>query len=631
MANNATPANASPREGEISVSTQNIFPVIKKWLYSERDIFLRELVSNACDAITKLNRLISLGEAELDNSALGGEPSNEAFSINVSFDKDAKTLTIRDNGIGMSEDEVREYLCEIALSGALKFIEKYESKDSAGAGIIGHFGLGFYSAFMVADTVEVVTRSYTDAPAVSVIFREDGKYSVLSADGAARGTSIILHVTDEASEYLDEFRLRGILMRYCRFMPYPIYLDDENADTEPNSERIAINNTTPLWDKTPSEIDEKAYNDFYAELFSDYREPLFHVHIKADYPLNFRGVLYFPRLRDGFDSYEGQVKLYYNHVFVADNIKEILPDYLVALRGVIDCPELPLNVSRSYLQNDAYAKKVAAHIAKKVSDTLVSLAANERTRYAGIWRDIKLFIEFGASRDEKFYDRIKPAILFERADEGSPLTLEEYFAARNADEASKGDKTVYYATDKIGQAVQIDAFFNAKIPVILLDRGLDTQFIETVERHEQGVKFLRIDAASESLKDSSADADWADEGVKSAFAAAAPEGTDITFAPLLDANIGVLLEVSEAERRIEDMMKMYGQAGDAVGGRFKLIINSNSPLIRALASSDEGLRALSAKSIYLLALPALRPLNAEEWRELNRVNAEIIQMKNEEK
>ena len=409
------------RSGGISVETAHIFPIIKKWLYSEKDIFLRELVSNAADAVTKHKRLVSLGEIE------DGE---ESYRITVTVDKTAGTLTVSDNGIGMTEDEVTRYLGNIALSGALDFINKYEGEQektaSAGsAGIIGHFGLGFYSAFMVADSIEVITRSYQGGETVRWVCSADGSYEFTDAPYTLhRGTDIILHVTEEESEYLGAYKLQDMLDKYCSFMPTEIYFvnaDEANADGEDTdgdstdeaktpAEPTPINDVMPLWQKSPSECTEEEYKDFYRKVFRDYREPLFHIHINADYPLNFKGILYFPRLNNEYESMEGQVKLYYNQVFVADNIKEVIPEYLLMLKGVLDCPELPLNVSRSYLQNNTYVSKVSAHIVKKVCDKLNSLCLNERETYEGVWDSIKTFVEYACMRDRKFYDRVSESL-----------------------------------------------------------------------------------------------------------------------------------------------------------------------------------------------------------------------------
>ena len=363
------------KRGGISVDTEHIFPIIKKWLYSEKDIFLREIVSNATDAVTKFKRLQSLGEIP---------GVDDAYRILVTLDKDARTISVSDNGIGMSADELDRYICNIALSGAFEFIRKYEGEGAAN-GIIGHFGLGFYSAFMVSDSVEIYTKSFTDAPAVHWICDGDGSYSTEGCDKKERGTTVVMHISEQESEYLDRARLMGMLRKYCAFMPVEIYF--EEADAEQESEQKPINDTAPLWQANPSDCTKEQYDEFYNKVFTDFKQPLFHIHINADYPLNFKGILYFPRISSEYESIEGQVKLYYNQVFVADNIKEVIPDYLLMLRGVLDCPELPLNVSRSYLQNNTYVTKVGNHIVKKVADKLCSLCNLEREQYEKIWND----------------------------------------------------------------------------------------------------------------------------------------------------------------------------------------------------------------------------------------------------
>ena len=425
--------------GGISVDTEHIFPIIKKWLYSEKDIFLREIVSNATDAITKLKRLSSLGAYN---------ETDDKYLITVSLDESEGTLTVTDNGIGMSEDELKKYICSIALSGAVDFIQKYESEtdSSASSGIIGHFGLGFYSAFMVSSKVEIETKSYTDAPAVHWTCNEAGDYEISAGSRSERGTSIVMHISEEESEYLKASKIREMLNKYCAFMPIDIFF--EEIGNESDSERKPINDTTPLWQKQPSECSKDEYIEFYHKVFNDMRDPLFYIHINADYPLNFKGILYFPRIANEYETLEGEIKLYYNQVFVADNIKEVIPEYLLMLKGVLDCPELPLNVSRSYLQTNTYVSKLSAHIVKKVADKLNSLALNDREEYAEIWKDIAPFIEYASIRDKKFYERVKQSILFELSD-GSVLTSDEYLKAVPEENAKKVAEKLLQITSKV--------------------------------------------------------------------------------------------------------------------------------------------------------------------------------------
>ena len=488
------------KKGGISVETQNIFPVIKKWLYSDKDIFVRELVSNGCDAITKHKRLVSLSEAESD-----GAP----YRIDVVLDNDLGTLTFSDNGIGMNEEEVDKYINQIALSGALDFIEKYEGKgEDDGNGIIGHFGLGFYSAFMIADKVEIKSKSWHDDKAVWWTGNDDGEYEMRSCEREGRGTDVILHINEDEKSYANEYKIREILDKFCSFMPYEIYFTvlpekvEENKDgEEPGEKEIKpINDTTPLWLKKPQDCTEEEYAEFYRKVFNDYREPLFHIHINAEYPLNFKGILYFPRFENEFGSYEGQVKLYYNQVFVADNIKEVIPEYLLLLKGVIDCPELPLNVSRSYLQTNGYVSKISAHIVKKVCDKINSLFNTEREKYEEMWDGMKLFVEYGCVRDEKFFSKVKDSVLY-KTTSGKYVTLKEYASAENF------NKKVYYSDDVKQQSAYISAFDKQNVTVLSLDKLMDLQFISAVESGDNGeelkdVKFVRVDSGfSDILKE----------------------------------------------------------------------------------------------------------------------------------
>ena len=600
----------STEKGGISVEIEHIFPIIKKWLYSEKEIFLREIVSNACDAVTKLKRLASLGEAEIED-----EPK---YKITVTIDKAAKTLTVSDNGIGMTEDEVRRYICQIALSGALEFIEKYEGTDKADGeadGIIGHFGLGFYSAFMVSDTVDVITRSYKNESGVKWVCSEAGEYEITpDYFREGRGTDVVMHITDDESEFLDEHRIRGMLDKYCSFMPVEIYLSTDSNE-EKNEEPKPVNDIHPLWQKNPSECTDEDYDAFYHKVFADFREPLFHIHLNADYPLNFRGILYFPRLSHEYDSLEGQVKLYYNQVFVADNIKEVIPEFLLMLKGVLDCPELPLNVSRSYLQNSGYVAKISAHIVKKVADKLCSMFNLERENYEKLWADLKTFVEYGCLRDRKFYERVKSAIVYETTD-GRFVTLDEYLEKAK----DKHEKTVYYAADTTAQAQYISMFSAEGIDVILLDKMIDTQFINIVEQENEGVKFVRIDAdVAGALKaDGTAKAD---EKLTEIFKEVSGNNElKVSFELLKNEKIPAILNISEESRRMEDMMRMYRMRGGEMGDmKFptdtSLIINASSPLIKRLsdtANTDSDKAKKLAKQIYTLALLAQRQLSADE-------------------
>lgn len=591
--------------GGISVNTENIFPVIKKWLYSEKDIFLRELVSNATDAITKLKRLQSLGETP---------ETEEPFRVDVVLNKDAKTITIEDNGIGMTEEELKKYICSIALSGAVDFIQKYESsEDGEKSGIIGHFGLGFYSAFMVSDRVEIFTRSYTGAPAVHWSCDGDGAYELEAGEREGRGTEVVLHIADDETEYLESGKIREMLRKYCSFMPVEIYFDDGSEKKEGEKEE-PVNDTTPLWQKNPADCTDEEYKDFYQKVFADYREPLFWIHINADYPLNFKGILYFPRLATNYDSLEGQVKLYYNQVFVADNIKEVIPEYLLMLKGVLDCPELPLNVSRSYLQTNTYVAKVSAHIVKKVADKLKSLCRDERERYEKVFDDIKTFVEYACIRDGKFYDRVKESLLLKLTD-GTHVTIDEYLDKAKETHENK----IYYTTDPSVQAQYIALYRAEGIDVAHFDSLVDTQFAACVESHREGVKFIRVDADLSSL--SKGENAEENETLRTLFRkVSGNEKLNVKFEALKDAAIPAVLNVSEESRRMEDMMKMYRMSGGADFGKnfpldMTLVLNTASPLISKLAAMD-GNDAAGAENyasyIYRLSLLSLRKFTAEE-------------------
>lgn len=615
------------RSGGISVETAHIFPIIKKWLYSEKDIFLRELVSNAADAVTKHKRLVSLGEIE---------GTDEAYRITVTVDKAAGTLTVSDNGIGMSEDEVTRYLGNIALSGALDFINKYEGeKETSATGIIGHFGLGFYSAFMVADTVEVVTKSYTDVPAVHWVCNADGSYEFFDGEREGRGTDIILHVTEEEAAYLGAYKIREMLDKYCSFMPTEIYFADAEQDNEPDEEAdgeeasdksTPINDVTPLWQKAPSECTDEEYKDFYRKVFHDFREPLFHIHINADYPLNFKGILYFPRLGNEYKSIEGQVKLYYNQVFVADNIKEVIPEYLLMLKGVLDCPELPLNVSRSYLQNNTYVSKVSAHIVKKVCDKLNSLCDTDRETYESVWDSIRTFVEYACMRDRKFYDRVKDSLLFKLTD-GKFVTVTEYFAPTDeaADNAEKSERVIYYTSDPEGQAQYVSLFEAEGIRIAVLDKLIDSQFVQMYENYagtgEDAVKFQRIDADVAAALTKDGDITESEALTALYRKVSGNEKLEVKYVSLKDESVPAMLTVSEQSRRMEEMMKMYAMQG---GGdmptfpvEYTLTINTASALTGRmidLCMTDADKAELLAAQVYRLCLLSQRRFTADELK-----------------
>ena len=596
------------KKGGISVETANIFPVIKRWLYSEKDIFLREIVSNATDAITKLKRLSSLGQISLQD---------ETYRIDIILDKEEKTITVKDNGIGMSAEELERYICQIALSGALEFIEKYEGENNASDGIIGHFGLGFYSAFMISDSVEIYTKSYTDAAAVHWTCSDVGEYEIEPWNQETHGTSVVMHVTDDGKEYLDASKLQEMLDKYCSFMPVEIFFK-EVKDSEENSEDKAeeskpINETTPLWLKSSSECTPEEYNDFYKKVFHDFKDPLFYIHINADYPLNFKGILFFPRINNEYESLEGQVKLYYNQVFVSDNIKEVIPDYMIMLKGVLDCPELPLNVSRSYLQTNTYVSKVSAHIVKKVADKLNSLYNTDRATFEKVWEDIKVFVEYACLRDKKFYDRVKDSLLLKLTDD-THIAVKEYLEAAK----ETNQNTVYYTTDKDLQAQYISLFEAQNIKVACFDHQLDTQFISMLEQYLENVKFVRVDAdVASALKgdgDITENADISELFKK----ASGNEKLEVKFEALKTPEIPAILNISEEARRFEDMMRMYGgNAALGMNNGETLIINNTSPLVTKLANivvSDRETAEQMASYIYKLSVLSQRKLSAEEMQ-----------------
>ncbi len=617
-------------QGGISVETAQIFPVIKKWLYSDKEIFIREIISNASDACTKLKRLCSLGQVH---------DIDENFMISVKLDKDAKTITVSDNGIGMTRDEVERYICQIALSGALEFIEKYES-ESSDSGIIGHFGLGFYSAFMVCDTVELVTRSYQGGKTVVWQCDESGSYEMSESEQKeCRGTDVIMHINEEGEEYLDSHTLRAAIEKYCAFMPIPIYFDDggvceceheqkhkDGEECECKHSPVQINDTAPLWQKQPSECTDEEYKQFYSKVFPDFREPLFWIHINADYPLNFKGILYFPKLAHEYDSLEGQVKLYYNQVFVADNIKEVIPEYLLMLRGVLDCPELPLNVSRSYLQSNGYVKKVSAHIVKKVADKINGMFNTDREAYEKLWSEIKMFCEYASLCDRKFFDRVKASLLLTLTD-GTHKTLAEYLEAAK----EKHEGKVFYATNTTAQAQYISMLESEGILCAVFDKMIDTQFISMLESENENVKFMRVDSdISDILR--AKEGGEENERLTALFReVSANEKLSVKIEHLKDAKLPAMLILDEQSRRLDDMMKMYRAAGEGMGAdtfapQATLLLNLDCPTVCSLDKQEPSDREKAvARQIYMLALLSQRGLSGEELKEFLASSYDILE------
>ncbi len=565
-------------KGNISVQTENIFPIIKKWLYSEKDIFIRELVSNSADAISKMKKLVSIGEATVDE--------NNRYRIDVVTDKDKKIIKVIDNGIGMTADEVKKYINQIAFSGALDFIEKYRDRTDDSQ-IIGHFGLGFYSAFMVADKVQIDTLSYQPgAEAVRWISKGGMDYEMESSDRTERGTTVTLYLSDDSAEYADEHTMREILLKYFSFLPIELYLNATGAKAgkDGSEEKPApLNDTEPLWLKKPGDCTEQEYKDFYKKVFNDFNDPLFWIHLNMDYPFNLKGILYFPKIKHEFETFEGQIKLYYNQVFVADNIREVIPEFLMLLKGTIDCPDLPLNVSRSFLQNDGYVKKLSSHITKKVSDKLISLYENERENYNKYWDDINPFVKYGCMREEKFYDRVKDIIIF-KTTKGDYVTLKDYLQ-RNAE---KHRDVVFYVTDEKQQSQYIRLFEEQGMEAVLLPSLIDTHFIQFLEFKNRNVKFNRIDAEiSDSMKNDAGkdNGNWEQVFEKMFRDALGNEKLKLKVENLKTSNIPGMILLSEHSRRMREMSRMFGGGPDAENlfpAEETLVINRGNSLIQKL-------------------------------------------------
>lgn len=620
--------------GSLSIHSENIFPIIKKWLYSDHDIFVRELISNGTDAISKFKQLKSMGEAE----AL----EDTEYRIDVVLDADGKTLTFSDNGIGMTGEEIKKYINQIAFSGAEDFINTYKDKSDKEQ-IIGHFGLGFYSAFMVADHVEIHTLSYQKS-AEPALWSCDGgtTFSLDRGTRATRGTDIVLHISSEGEPFLDAFTLRQTIEKYCSFMPFPIYLTVVGKAPETDEEGnpiieppMPLNTTEPLYAKTPSECTEDDYRAFYRETFHDFKEPLFWIHLNMDYPFRLKGILYFPRLNTEFDSIEGQIKLYNNQVFVADNIKEVIPEFLLLLKGVIDCPDLPLNVSRSFLQNDGFVRKISGYISKKVSDKLNGLFNTERDTYEGFWDDISPFVKFGGLRDPKFYESVQAHYLYKTIGDAY-VTLDEYLEAAK----DKHDNTVFYVNDPVQHAQYVKLFKDQGLDALILNHSIDAAFISHVEASKEGVKFARIDAdlnahmRNGDAADSEAHKKTA-EALETLFKKALENDTlKVQVESMKSDSVSALLLLSEESRRMEDMMRMYGLKGmdpDMFKSETTLVLNSTHPLVQRLTSEEglsEDLRTQICKHIYDLASMSHAPLAPEAMTAfIERSNDMLLKLK----
>ncbi len=596
------------REGQIKVDSENLFPIIKKWLYSDKDIFVRELVANGCDAVKKYQSLCMIGEAEDD----GIKPR-----IDVIIDKDKKTLTFSDNGIGMTDEEVEKYIAQIAFSGAQEFLEKYKDKTDADSGIIGHFGLGFYSAYMVADTVEIETLSYKKDE-LPVHWESDGSHTYEISDGTRteKGTSVILHVSEDEKDFLDEYKVRTILKKYCKFMPYEIYLSTA-GDKKDNKEEKCINDTNPLWLKAPKDCTTEEYEDFYRETFTDMNLPLFWIHLNVDYPFRLKGILYFPKQTDKLQVMPGEIKLFSNQVYIADNIKEVVPEFLMLLKGVIDCPDLPLNVSRSFLQNDGEVEKISKHITKKVADKLTSIFKNERKSFESYWDDISPFIKFGCIKDEKFYDRVKDIMLYKSIN-GDYKTFAEL---------PKQDDKVYYVSSTDEQAQYIKMFKDNGLDAVILEHNIDAHFVSFLEYKESGTKFIRIDSEiGDALKSENGDVQENNDEIINIFKnALGIDKLTINAQALKTADTPAIITINEYERRMSDISRIYGNMFGSAGPVSEtLIINTQNDIIKKVPSLDEEKQKLLCKHIYDLALISQRKLTAEELDNFISTSVQVL-------
>ena len=678
------------KKGTLSIDSENIFPIIKKWVYSDHDIFVRELVSNGCDAITKLKKLDMMGEYEL--------PEGYKPKIEVIVNPEEKTMKFIDNGLGMTAEEVEEYITQIAFSGATQFLEKYKDKTTEDD-MIGHFGLGFYSAFMVADEVQIDTLSYKEG-AKPVHWASEGgtEYEMQDGNKTTVGTEITLYLNEDSLEFANEYRAREVLERYCSFMPTEIFLSKANAEPEYDTideddvldtdtvvehiteepkegeegepkkkakivrRPVSISDTHPLWTKNPSECTKDDYIDFYRKVFMDYKEPLFWIHLNMDYPFNLKGILYFPKINTEYDSIEGKIKLYNNQVFIADNIKEVIPEFLMVLKGVIDCPDLPLNVSRSALQNDGFVNKVADYISKKVADKLNGMFKTDRENYEKYWDDISPFIKFGCLKDEKFGEKMKNSMLYKNLDH-KYMTLEDIIKEAKGEEAdaakteeTKAEETktdaeeskdadakeeektrIFYVTDEVQQSQYINMFKAQGQDAIILTHNIDSAFITYLEQKHQEVQFLRIDAdVHDSLKDEVAE-DEKEEFQKTTDSLVeifrkelGNEKLDVKVEKLKDENVASMAVLSEENRRMQEMMKMYGMGGmDAsmFGSQATLVLNANHSLVQFLVANKESENvSIICKQLYDLAMLAHKPLSPEEMTAFVKRSNDIMML-----
>ncbi len=595
------------REGNIKISSENMMPIIKKWLYSDKDIFLREIVANGVDAITKLKKLVNMGEATSDD---------EEYCIKISVDKKAKTLTVEDNGIGMTAEEVENYITQIAFSGASDFIKKYE--NAGGDGIIGHFGLGFYSVYMVSENVEIFTKSYKDAPAVHWESDGNATYSIEECDKLTRGTKIVLHVSAAEKEFLEENAVKNLVKKYCSFMPYNVYVNYKgDGNDQP------LNSTVPMYVKTPKDCTDEEYKKFYTDTFMDYTDPIFWVHLNMDYPFKLKGILYFPKVRNKVELERGKVKLYCNQVFIADNIKEVIPEFLMLLNGVIDCPDIPLNVSRSFLQNDKQVQKISKHITKKVADKLVALFKNDREKFEACWDDVANFIKFGCIKDKDFYEKVKEIIIYKDIN-GKFITLNDLTgdAVEQTETDKKEPNTVYYVSDLQQQAQYVKMFKDEGLNAIICDNFIDPHFLSFMEYSAADkYRFMRIDANINGALKSGEGAD--DSVIIDIFKTAlSDDKLTIKTEELKNKEVPAIITVDEYMRRYSEMGQFYGMSDGEIAKT--VIVNTANPVVEKLKTLDGEKRDFVANYIYTLALSAYKKLSPEELDKLQKDSLKLL-------
>jgi len=597
------------KKGKIKISSENMMPIIKKWLYSDKDIFLREIVANAVDAITKYKKLAEMGEVTA---------TEEKFAVKVYVDEATRTLTVEDNGIGMTAEEVEKYITNVAFSGAEDFLKKYE--NASGDGIIGHFGLGFYSAYMVSNLVEIFTKSYKDAPAVA--WKSDGEstYTLAETEKAERGTKIVMHIAEGEEEFLKKETIEALLKKYCSFMPIDVYLNPADADAKP------LNNSTPLYLKKPSECTDEEYKDFYMQTFNDFQEPLFWIHLNMEYPFRLKGILYFPKIKKDLVQLEkGQVKLYCNQVFIADNIKEVIPEFLMLLNGVIDCPDIPLNVSRSFLQNDRQVQKISKHITKKVADKLEELYKTEKERFETCWEDLSTFVKFGCMKENDFYEKVENFIIFKDFNE-TYKTLQEIVG-----EESDEPKVIYYASDRVQQAQYIQMFKDAGLEGIYADTMIDTHFVQYLEyKYPKKWRFVRVDAdIDNALKGAETNEEEQKALVELFKEKLANKAIHVRVEQFKNGKIPAVVNVDEFMRRMGEMQAMQG-FGDAESMEkmmmqsATLVLNLTNPVVSGLLSQPVEKQGLIVNQIYYLAMLSFKKLSPEELSDFVEQSTKLL-------